>query len=736
LTEDGAQQATLQCVNQAEIVLQSLVKKPETGQRNSWKNKWRETTSLKAMLQKMQWPAYPRKEGFDDIELLMKRTPGSAWRAVLHHLLAIASAIIIVALNAAGLWVGKELTGTSGQDTEKLLALQFAAKLHELLMLSSLGEILFSETVKQLVFGDGLPFGSIAVGLQFNQISYLWSREFWATSRATFKRKNLIFPAIIICTLLGVSIGPSSATAMKPTLGDWPAGETTFWLNATAEELWPSTLSLTNNKTCTRSPKTCGNLSAWTSLADNFFKYWGHEALGNIRAMPESVQIPGEVSIRTLNARFRGPFTLYQPEITTATVQPDAIANVVNTIRQIWLRANGARCYSAGGGIREQNFCTYQDITWSVDALQPAVYVACHGESSTVTPKFPTLASETDQPSLVEYAVNLTNDSLGSAISPITWVDLSDQKLKRASVGAIIMPIGEQPLGKTTYACTIDARWANVTIKSSFLGLPYIVNGEPPNWYQPQDEYPDQYQGRHVSISPAWASLANPPLVAAQNTSSSPFDILLNATTLSIGESQYMAEKIEAILAVLLADRMARVSADATLQGTITNINQVLQISGGQLFSASPSEFQYHSLTFQTAVTGFAYGLYSTTGIIASTLVSIIILLCYIAIAVTYVLYTLCISGLFISQWKNVLDLVALASHSDVTHIPSMHDTSTGIKSTRPLKTLVVLRPANSHIEMVFDEKEGRLSGKLEESRISVSSTLNTRFRGVRHHSV
>jgi hypothetical protein len=116
------------------------VKKPETGQRNSWKNKWRETTSLKAMLQKMQWPAYPRKEGFDDIELLMKRTPGSAWRAVLHHLLAIASAIIIVALNAAGLWVGKELTGTSGQDTEKLLALQFAAKLHELLMLSSLGK--------------------------------------------------------------------------------------------------------------------------------------------------------------------------------------------------------------------------------------------------------------------------------------------------------------------------------------------------------------------------------------------------------------------------------------------------------------------------------------------------------------------------------------------------------------------------------------------------------------------
>lgn len=323
----------------------------------------------------------------------MKQTPWSAWLATAHHLFAIASAAIIVALNTAGLWVGKELTGASGQDTEKLLALQFAAKLHELLMLSSLAQILFSETVKQLVFGEGLSFGAIAAGLQFSQISYLWSKEFQATSCATFKRKYLIIPAIIIWTLLGVSIGPSSATAMKPTLGDWSAGETPFWLNETADELWPLFLSLAGNKNCTNSPETCGSLGTWTSLADNLFKYWGHEALGNIRAMPESVQIPDKVSIRALNSRFRGLFSLYQPEITTATIQPAAIADGVNTMRQIWLRANGARCYSEGGSIREQNFCTYKDITWSVDALQPAVYVACNGGNYKAAPQFSTLAS-------------------------------------------------------------------------------------------------------------------------------------------------------------------------------------------------------------------------------------------------------------------------------------------------------------------------------------------------------
>ncbi|KAJ5739671.1 hypothetical protein N7533_012455 [Penicillium manginii] len=684
----------------------------------------------------MQWPAYPRKQGFDNMKSLMNQAPWSAWLATAHHLLAIASAVVIAALNTAGLWVGKELTGTSGQDTEKLLALQFAAKLHELLILSSLGQILFSETVKQLVFGEGLPFGAIAAGLQFNQISYLWSKEFRATSCATFKRKYYIIPAIIICTLLGVGIGPSSATAIKPTLGDWPAGETSFWLNATAQELWPSTLSLTGNENCTNSPETCGSLGTWTSLANNLFKYWGHEALGNIRAMPESVQIPGKVSIRTLNSRFRGPFSLYQPEFTTATVQPAAIANVVNTIRQIWLRANGARCYSGGGSIREQNFCTYKDITWSVDALQPAVYVACNGASSTATPEFPTLASGTDQPTLVEHPVNLTNVSFESAASSITWVDLSGQELIRASVGALVTPIIEQTLDRSTYACTIDAQWANVTIESSFLGLPYIVNGVPPNWYQPQDDSTGRYHGRHVKISPAWASLVNPSLITAQNTSSSPFDILLAAATSSDGESQYMPDKIEAIIAVLIADRMARVGADATFQGTITNINQVLQINDGQLFTAPPSDSQYHRLTFQTAVTGFAYGLRGTTGIITSTLVSIIILLCYVAIAVTHVLYSLCISGVFISQWRNVIDLVALAFHSDITNISSMHGTSTGIETTRPLKIIVVLRPTDRHIEMVFDKEEGSLLGKSGEHGTSDNSTPNTRFKGVRHHSV
>jgi hypothetical protein len=211
----------------------------------------------------------------------------------------------------------------------------------------------------------------------------------------------------------------------------------------------------------------------------------------------------------------------------------------------------------------------------------------------------------------------------------------------------------------------------------------------------------------------------------------------LAAKHLSGGESQYMVEKIEAILAILVADRMGRVSADATLQGTITKISQVLQIIGGTLFAPPSLDFQYHTLVFQTAVTGFAYGLRGTTSIITSTLISIIILLCYITIAVTHIVYTLCISGVFVSNWQNVMDLVALAFHSKITYVPSMRDTSMGIKTTGPLKTIVAFKPVDDHIEIEIElASKGIIFEQSGERWISSNGTPDSGSEGVRHHSV
>lgn len=60
------------------------------------------------------------------------------------HLLPAGAALALIVLNSTQYYVGGELAGPSGQDAEKLGALNFAAKLHELLMLASLAAVLFA----------------------------------------------------------------------------------------------------------------------------------------------------------------------------------------------------------------------------------------------------------------------------------------------------------------------------------------------------------------------------------------------------------------------------------------------------------------------------------------------------------------------------------------------------------------------------------------------------------------
>lgn len=629
------------------------------------------------------------------------------------HLLAIIVAITIAALNFQGLWIGKELTGQRDKDPEKLLALQLVAKMHELLMLASLSHILFSITIGQLVFGDGLPFGVVTAGHRFSQISYLWSAEFLAACVTTFSNKFLVLSVIIIFTGLGVTVGPASATAVRPTLSDWPGGGTSFWLNATAEDLWPSTLSqaLAENQTCTPS-ETCGSSSTWDTLADNFFKYWGHETLQGIHGMPESVQIPGRASVRTLNARFRGPFTLYQPEMTTATIQPAAIADAVIEMRQIWSQAM-TRCYSAKD--KRKDFCYYRDVTFSTQAEQPAVYVVCQGGNSTTSPLFSTLIPGRARSDSISHAENTS--VIGSAsTSSIKWVDLTGPAFTRTSIGAFVKAPYDRTSGSDEiFACSIDAQWANATVQSSFLKLPYMVNGEPAEFYLREQPY-NKYHGRRVSISPAWADLANPSLTLPSQNATTAFDKLLAAAD-SSAPTKNLAEKFEAVLSVLLAIRMADVSGTATTQGNMTDRYQILNPQGGHIYTPPAPASSYHPFSFSIAVTGYAFGLRTASGIATSTLASVLILLVYASIATFYIFYTIFFSRWYISAWETMTELLALALRSDVTGVEAMRNTSTGIETFEPLKARVVFRARNEHVEMVFNRDRYKSVGHGMEGR-------------------
>ncbi|KAI4134873.1 MAG: hypothetical protein LQ347_001155 [Umbilicaria vellea] len=102
--------------------------------------------------------------------------------------------------------------------------------------------IIFSYVRHEIALGDGLPFGALFSGLQINQVSYLWSMEFWGSFSADaipLRRKLAMIALITVSFALASAVGPSSAVLLIPRLDFWPAGSTHIWVNATFDEIWP-----------------------------------------------------------------------------------------------------------------------------------------------------------------------------------------------------------------------------------------------------------------------------------------------------------------------------------------------------------------------------------------------------------------------------------------------------------------------------------------------------------------
>ena len=135
-----------------------------------------------------------------------------------------------VALNRKQCYTGGDLSEPDNEDTEKFGSLSFAAKLHELLMLASLGTIVFTYFRRELASGTGIPLHASSVGVQIGIISRLCSPAFlaiigheWKMNR---KRIAVLIAIILVCTLLGVSDGISSTALIRLHLGSWSAGGT------------------------------------------------------------------------------------------------------------------------------------------------------------------------------------------------------------------------------------------------------------------------------------------------------------------------------------------------------------------------------------------------------------------------------------------------------------------------------------------------------------------------------
>lgn len=651
------------------------------------------------------------------------------------HVAPVTAACALVVLNSAQYYVGGELAGPIGQDDQKLNALQFAAKLHELLMIASLAAIVFTYIRRELIFGEGIPYGTLFAGLEIDNLSFLYSPELWSAVWARWQRRRkqcMLLSILIFSTLLGVSIGPSSANLMRPRLDDWPAGGTRYRVNAASNVIVPSQMVLTPGIAhCTQDTDdaACPH-GDWRLLEAQFHSYWPRlEPMGT---MPEQLSLSSALSSRTLVVRRRSTEditrSIFSNAFTSATTQQSVIGDGLAEVGRYW-------AYAAANSGGRQKFVYRRDAIFTVTAPQPVTQTRC--EETVLTAlrlvnnlTFPILAQPTCDgdnaachvhPVSYNTTTNKTlidevQDSLAiDRLPSVIWVD-DDAARPENSSAVVVVAFPQTNVGDTRlYRCTIDARMANSSI-STTRNIPKVVTGYAPEF---KSVGTSNSSWPRVSITTQWAQTLNPTIPDAEANMTAFAHTVAAAGMWNSSSPAHVYNYpfiVESILSLMVTNGIARSTYNNTLVGNLKGPfdpsdpwrggewqrymlpRHGLSFNGPQSIFEEPSVNDVSTTTFKmyARVTGYAW---SSNGMIQKA--NIVVLMVYIIFACLHLVYSI-YSGSSSSAWDTVPELVALAAQSQRSY--AMHNTGAGIETMDPLKQKVSVRNIDGHLEYIFDD--------------------------------
>lgn len=175
-----------------------------------------------------------KKNFFEPEKVAVHRSRITALLRTSIHIGPLGVAIFEIVLNVKGHFVGRIPFQQS--------YLQFAAKGHEIAIQASIATILFSYIRYQISVGKGMPFGAVLSGLQFLQVSHLWSVELWSSisSKEFQLRRKMCFTILILtCVIVAATAGPSIASLLIAQQGLWPSTSSYVAVNASVLDLWP-----------------------------------------------------------------------------------------------------------------------------------------------------------------------------------------------------------------------------------------------------------------------------------------------------------------------------------------------------------------------------------------------------------------------------------------------------------------------------------------------------------------
>lgn len=631
------------------------------------------------------------------------------------HLIPVSAGAVLIAFNLQQYYIGGELAGVISQDDQKLAALQFTAKLHELMLLASIGTIIWTYIRWALIYGTenksatGIPFGVVFAGLGFNSISFLWSLELWGFIYQRWyggRKKWQLLVLIVICCLLGASLGPSTAILMIPRLGDWPAGGTSFFVSASPQALYPTLV------TSDSSPSHCiletGNASCphgdWKVLNDYYFQMIPRLVNG-WDTLPETSYVSSRFSMRTLMT-FSRDISLYKHPITLATVPFASIADGLSEVGRLWAVA-------AGNVLLSKRFRYRKDVRFVVPALQPWVGARCDMLDGI---QFTRNAGPFDinlmNDSYVAYTLTSKqmtdfNRTLSAKLPPsITW--LGDNEVLRnwnKTLAAIV--ILSDVANPKVLGCTFDSRLRPsnyILTRNQLKQVSYdLTAGDP---FQPF--------GDPVMMDPLWARYTNPFIASLNSSAFAYFARTANIyPTQNQTEDTRLGPKVEIILAMMLVNGLGRVSYGISMAGVLRGdpespsdwgpsfLPKGLQGPGGDAYVLDGYKGPRTGFIMSAFVNGYAF---SYKGATAKAALAVMTL--YILLAVIHSVLMIW-NGWYTPAWDRWTQLVVLGFKSEPPST-ELENTTAGVQTTAPFETEVRVVQRNNRVQMVFRDRKER----------------------------
>ncbi|KAH0565862.1 hypothetical protein GP486_000740 [Trichoglossum hirsutum] len=624
---------------------------------------------------------------------------GLAFARCLIHIIPVGVSVGVVMLSFVGFYYAD--VGTQHMNMQ-LGALQFAAKVHEILIAASLSTVVLHQIQTSLLGDAGVPFSLLTAG---HQLERVFRRELWTGLFGSGgRRRPLLAALVVVAVILAATSGPASAIAMIPKLNWWEVSNARFlgnhkhFLTTNPEKMWP------NNLTERDMP--------WDCLTSE-----GHT----------DVTCPSG-GYPTFSARYD---LLPEPNILNVT-------NITFVNEGTGHTARSVACEPMGGPVEEayraSSFSQLTvDILWKCWGLvQDKWNASPHAPSariSIVLPNGVSLKKPQVEVQCTKYnytdgaSLELPHDRLATPpldehrneawefdpaklwnitrlrakhTDEFSWVDTSSYA-PSPSIGAARFLPRDEAIDRAydqLIACTVDARWVPIEMwleptndisphqSASFVNLTTEQASPTP---LPQI----------ISISPGWAKALNNPVANA--TFDTMEGLLANMMTESRGYA-YM-------LSLIIADGLARVNSKTTpfkqddirgfagkasLSGEVQNGDLTIQ----QLLD-SGNWTEIHILSKKY---GFGYGLGGPLIKIA-----IVILFLHAAIAIVHTI-TVLTTGWTSGRWTKVEELIALAINSPPTK--DMDGTCAGISGAETWKKVVSIR------ERVVWEEDGTAVGE------------------------